>query len=270
MAGKAANPLSGICVLVTRPAHQGQTLCNDIETLGGRVLRLPVIEIDEPSDITPALNIIRRLDRFDIAVFISSNAVEKAHALITSHGGWPENLKIAAVGKHTAKTLRQLGKHVDILPQHQFNSEALLALEAMKNVRNKYIVIFRGEGGRELLAQTLTQRGAQVEYAQVYRRIRPAGDISDVQQAGQAGKIHIITITSNEGLQNLYEMVGKDGRHWLLDTPVVVISRRSAEFAQELGFQSVVTAGQAGDQGLVEAIKEWYAIHCSTIDTNRD
>lgn len=270
MAGKAINSLRGICVLVTRPAHQAQALCNDIESLGGRVLLLPVIEIGEPSDIAPALEIIERLDSFDIAIFVSSNAVEKAHALIVSHGGWPEHLEIAAVGKHTAETLRRIGRHVDILPQYQFNSEALLALEEMQNVRDKHIVIFRGEGGRELLAQTLVQRGAQVEYAEVYRRIKPAGEIGEAQKAGQAGKIHIITVTSNEGLQNLYEMIGKDGRHWLLNTPVVVIGQRGAELAQELGFKTSVTAAQAGDQGLVDAIKEWYAIHCSTIDTNRD
>jgi len=266
MADNAANALGGINVLVTRPEHQAQSLCNKIEALGGNVLRLPVIEISEPSDIAAALKLIKKLDNFDIAIFISSNAVEKAHTLISSHGSWPKNIKIAAIGKHTAETLQLAGKHVDILPQHQFNSEALLALDEMRHVRNKHIIIFRGEGGRELLAQSLRQRGAQVEYAQVYRRIKPASDIGEVQKAGMAGKIHIISVTSNEGLQNLYEMVGEGGHQWLLDTPVVVISQRTAELAQQLGFKESVIAKQPSDQGLVDTIKEWYAIRRLAID----
>jgi len=266
MADNAANALRGINVLVTRPEHQAQPLCNKIEALGGRVLRLPVIEIGEPADITAALNIINKLDSFDIAIFISSNAVIKAHALINARGSWPENIKIAAVGKHTAETLQQIGIHVDILPQHQFNSEALLALEEMRDVSNKHIIIFRGEGGRELLAQSLRQRGAKVEYAQVYRRIIPDTDISEVQQAGNTGKIDIISVTSNEGLQNLYEMVGTEGHEWLLNIPVVVISQRTAELAQQLGYKKPLIAKQASDQGLVDTIKEWYAIRHLTID----
>lgn len=266
MADSSSNMLGGINVLVTRPAFQAQSLCNKIEALGGRALRLPVIEIGEPDDITPALKIINHLHSVDIAIFISSNAVEKAHALICAHGNWPENIKIAAVGKHTAETLRHIGKRVDILPQHQFNSEAVLALKEMQEVKGKHIVVFRGEGGRELLAESLRQRGAHVEYAEVYRRIKPHTDIRAVQKAGKAGEIHIITVTSTEGLDNLYDMIGTDGHAWLLNTPVIVLSQRTADRAQELGFKTSIIASQASDEGLVASIKEWYAIHSATIE----
>jgi uroporphyrinogen-III synthase len=261
MGGNEATALGGLRILVTRPAHQAQALCNKIEALGGRVLRLPVLAIVDPADITPAVNIINQLDCVDIAIFISSNAVEKAHALITSRGAWPAHLKIAAVGKHTAETLQQLGIHVDLLPQHQFNSEALLALDELQHVAGKHIVIFRGTGGRELLAQNLRQRGAHVQYAEVYRRIKPDTGVSELQQAGAAGKIHIITVTSNDSLQNLYDMAGNEGRGWLLNTPLAVISRRTADLAQQLGFKVTLIAKQASDQGLVDTIKEWYAIN---------
>jgi len=252
--------LQNILVLVTRPAHQAQALCDKITALSGSILRLPVIEIADPHNIAPALELIERLDTFDIAVFISANAVERTHALITAHGIWPQNVKIAAVGKHTAATLQHLGMPVDIRPHQQFNSEALLAVNEMQHIKNKHIIIFRGEGGRELLAQTLAQRGAHVVYAEVYRRVKPAIEINTVQQAGMAGKIHIITVTSNESLQNLYDMLGEQNRRWLLDTPLLVIAQRTAELAQKLGFKTTITAKQASDQGLVDALKEWYAI----------
>lgn len=265
MPSNIATGLNGIRVLVTRPARQAQALCNAIETLGGEVLRLPVIEISDPSDIRPALKIINKLDRFAIAIFISANAVEMTHALITARGAWPATLKIAAVGKRTAAALQHLGKHVDLMPQHGSDSEALLSLAELQDVAGKDIVIFRGEGGRELLADTLRQRGAHVEYAEVYRRMKPDVDASAVQQAGEAGKIHIITITSNESLLNLCDMVGGRGRHWLHKTPLVVISQRTAELAREMGFKTVIIANHTSDEGLVDAIKEWYAIHHTTI-----
>jgi uroporphyrinogen-III synthase len=149
------------------------------------------------------------------------------------------------------------------MPQQQFNSEGLLEVEDLQQLNNKQIVIFRGEVGRELLAQSLRQRGAQVEYAEVYRRIRPECDTSEVQQAGLNGVINIAIVTSNEGLQNLYDMVGESGRRWLLHTPLAVVSQRNVELAQKLGFKSSVIAKQASDEGLVDAVKEWYAIHTS-------
>ena len=265
MPSNTATGLSGVRVLVTRPARQAQALCNAIAARGGEILRLPVIEIGDPSDIRPALKIIDKLDSFAIAIFISANAVEMAQALITAHGAWPATLKIAAVGKRTAAALQHLGKHVDLMPQHGSDSEALLSLAGLQDVAGKNIVIFRGEGGRELLADTLTQRGAHVEYAEVYRRMKPDVDVSAIQQAGEAGEIHIITVTSNESLHNLCAMTGDRGRHWLYKTPLVVISQRSAELARETGFKIVIIAKHASDEGLVDAIKEWYAIHHTTI-----
>jgi uroporphyrinogen-III synthase len=260
MSADALNPLRGIRVLVTRPSHQAQGLCDKITNLGGSTIRLPAIEIAAPRDIAPALELIEQLEKFDIAVFISSNAAERAHALVSEHGGWPHKLKIAAVGKHTAATLRDLGIHVDIRPQLQFNSEALLAAKEMQDVATKAIIIFRGEGGRELLAQTLRQRGARVVYAEVYRRVRPAAiDIDEVQRAGITGNIHIITVTSSEGLQNMFDILGRENRSWLLDVPLLVFSQRTAALGQKLGFKTTITTSQASDQGLVDALKEWYA-----------
>lgn len=246
--------LKDTTVLVTRPAHQSQHLRELIEAEGGRAVLLPVLEILDPQDSGAALDIIERLDEFDIAIFISANAVNKAMELGMKHRGRPAGLKVAAVGARTAEELQRHGRPADITPRQPFNSEALLALPEMRNASSKKIVIFRGEGGRELLGDTLRERGAHIEYAEVYRRGKPAGDFSEVMDAG----IDIIIVTSNESLRNLWEMAGDAGREWLLYLPLAVISRRTAALAGELGFVcQPLVASEASDAGLVAAIKEW-------------
>ncbi len=251
-------PLKGIGVLVTRPAHQAERFCALIEAEGGRALRFPVLEILDPLDQGPLLSLIDRLDEFDIAIFISANAVNKAMNLIRARRDLPAHLRLAAIGKGSARELEHFGHPAEIYPKRKFDSEALLEMEEMRQVAGKRIVIFRGEGGRELLADTLRERGAHVEYAEVYRRGRPHADVSELLRRWARGEIDVVTVTSNESLRNLFDMVGKLGQQWLRKTALVVVSERGAALARELGFeQPPIVAREAGDEVLVEAIRAW-------------
>ena len=169
----AKRPLAGKLVMVTRPAHQAEPLCQLLEQNGASVLRFPVIEITDASDQPALLDVLRRLEQFDMAIFISPNAVSRIMNLLHTHKmHLPEELTLATIGKGSARELKSFtGRAPDIVPASVFNSEALLEMEAMAPVSGKKIVIFRGEGGRELLAETLRERGANVEYADAYRRI---------------------------------------------------------------------------------------------------
>lgn len=247
--------LENIRVLVTRPEHQAQRLCELIETRGGQAILFPVLEITEPEDPAALAHIIERLDDFDIAIFISVNAVTQALNIILAQRPLPLHLRLATVGLRTAKELEQFGLCADICPSERFNSEALLELADMHEVAGKNIVIFRGEGGREFLADTLKQRGAGVEYAQVYRRAKPQTDCTMLLNALEQGKIDIITVTSNEGLCNLFEMAGVSGQDHLRRIPLAVISERTATLARELGFHHpACVSTAASDEALLEAI----------------
>jgi uroporphyrinogen-III synthase len=170
----------------------------------------------------------------------------------------PAHLKLATVGKGSARELERLGFRVDILPAGKFNSEALLEVPDLQEVAGKRIVIFRGEGGRELLAETLKERGALVEYAEVYRRAQPQSDVSELLRHWARGEIGAVIVTSNEGLRNLFDMVGKLGRQWLRNTQLVVVSERTAELARELGLKHpAIVAEQASDEALVQALRRW-------------
>ncbi len=248
-------------MLVTRPHNQAENLARLIEQEGGEAIRFPVIEIAEPKDTQALLTIIDRLDKFTLAIFISPNAVNRAMNLILARrGGLPPNLRIACVGRGSARELKHFGLDDVIVPTGRFDSEALLELPEMQQVAGDKIVIFRGEGGRELLGDSLKARGANIEYAECYRRMRPNADVTPLLRRWARGEVDIVSVTSVDGLHNLFDMLGKAGQQWLIRTPLVTVSERMTEVCRELGFKAEPQiAAQASDEAVVEAIKAWRA-----------
>jgi uroporphyrinogen-III synthase len=247
--------LQGQRVLVTRPVDQAERLCRLIEAAGGTAVRLPAIEILDPLDTSRLETVTATLSSYDLAVFVSVNAVRKGLDFITARGAWPVNVRIATVGARSAQALEPYGLAVDLVPQHQFNSEALLALDELQDMSDRRVLIFRGNGGREQLFETLTGRGATVEYAEVYRRACPVVDATSLLPHWQPGALDVITITSNETLRNLFDMAGAAGQPLLRQLPLVVVSRRQALLAERLGFsQAVRVADNASDEALVAAL----------------
>ncbi len=247
--------LDGCTIVVTRPAHQADNLCRLIEAEGGHALRFPVIDILPPADIAPLQARLQDLPDDQLAIFISANAVHYAYQAL---GGQPlpESLLRTAVGQATARALAAHGQPAHILPPAPYNSEALLALPELQSLQGKRVIIFRGGNGRALLADTLSERGAQVDYAEVYRRIVSTLDPERLYRAWDKGKLDMIIITSNEGLRNLFARVDAGYRERLLGTTLVVISDRSATLAQELGFiRPAIVARAASDAALLEAAK---------------
>ncbi len=257
--------LRGLGVVVTRPAHQARGLVEALERAGARPIAFPALEIVPPRDLAALDTVIDRLHEYDLAIFISPNAVEHAVGRIRARrGDLPAGLRVAAVGRGSARELKRLGVGVDIVPPARADSEALLALPELQEeaVRGRRVVIFRGEGGRELLAETLRARGARVDYGEAYRRARPQADVGVLLRHWARGEIDLVTVTSNEALTNLFEMVGQLGRRWLRDTPLVVTGERQAALARELGMRGEVrVAGGAGDEQLMAAIAAWARAH---------
>lgn len=249
----SAGPLAGRGIVITRPAHQAGSLAARVAAVGGRAILFPVVEIADPADLTPLNALVDRLHEFDLAVFISPNAVSKAMNLINLRRALPARLSFAAVGDASANALRARGVAHVIAPAENFDSEALLALPALREAAGKRVVIFRGEGGREMLRDTLIARGAHVEYAECYRRVRPQLDPALLLDAWAHDELHAVVVTSSGGLNNLVEMIGKAGKARLAGTPVFVPHVRIAETANMRGLTSVVTTA-AGDEGIVAGL----------------
>lgn len=226
---------------MTRPREQAAGLAALIEAAGGRSFLFPAIEIE-------ALHCPARLDEYDIAIFASRTAVQHAR---TSP---PE--AVFAIGRGTLGELDRRGIRA-VAPLEGADSEALLALPGLQAVAGKRIVIVRGEGGRELLGNSLTARGARVEYAECYRRVRPRSDPGPVLTGFSAGKIHAVTISSAEGLDNLLEMLGSPGAAMRDRLPWFVPHPRVAEHAGARGIAQPIVAGP-GDDEMLERLVAYF------------
>ncbi len=245
----ATGRLAGLGILVTRPAAQARALCDLIERAGGRAIPFPVMEIEPVADPGPARALLA--ETWDLMVFVSRNAVEQALSL--DAGALARASMVAAVGRATASALAHSGRPPDLVPRERFDSEGLLALPALAELSGRRVLILRGEGGRALLGETLAERGAEVRYAEVYRRVRPDLDPASLLRRWP-DEVDLITATSDEVLLNLQSILGDSGRALLHRTPLVVISERGAETARGLGFQRVRVAGRAADEAILEAL----------------
>ncbi len=253
-------PLAGRGIVVTRPREQAQALASLIETAGGTPFVFPAIEIQDLPESRMVLELIAKLEQFDLAVFISPSAVHKAMNLIHARRGaapWPPGLRVAAIGRGSRRELERHGISGVIAPAAHADSEALLALPQLSDMVGRRVVVFRGDGGRELLGDALKARGAQVEYAECYRRVRPRADSGPLLAAWARGAVHAVTVSSSEGLANLYDMLGKLGQQWLRTTPVFVPHPRVAEEAARLGVREAPLAGP-GDTEMLASLVAYF------------
>jgi uroporphyrinogen-III synthase len=248
-------PLAGKGVVVTRPAQQAQPLARLIEEAGGSPILFPAIDIRDVADIGPFERVVERLDEFDLAIFISPNAIERALRLIRARRELPPRLRIAAIGGGSVRALERHGVTGVIAPQGRYDSEALL--ERSEVAGAKRVVIFRGEGGREHLGEALRGRGATVEYAECYARVRPAADPAPLLRVWTGGDVHAVTATSSEGLRNFADMIGDGGSELLARTPVFVPHPRIAEAARGLGVRTVIVTGP-GDAGVLDGLQAFF------------
>jgi uroporphyrinogen-III synthase len=250
----ARGPLSGIGIVVTRPARQAAGLVSELAALGATPIVFPAIVILPPSDPAPLLRAHATLASYDAAIFVSGNAAEYG---APARGAWPAHVTAFATGPGTAAALHAAGLAGARIPHTTFDSDGLLALPELTSVRGKRIAIFRGEGGRERLGDALRSRGAVVDYVDCYRRARPAAGADGLAEALRGNRVQALTLTSSEGLDNLCALLDPGARSLLQRAPAFVPHARIAQHARELGFQAIVTG--SGDAGLVAGLLEWFA-----------
>ena len=290
-------PLAGLSIVVTRPREQATNLAQRISQVGGRAILFPLLEVSPVLDSQPLHALIARLHKFNLAIFISPNAVRYGmEAIITAskltspsqlssynfvpltnstvvgskaeegnvsilteqYNALPATLKIATVGQGSVRALRDYGIKNVIAPQDRFDSEALLAQPELNQIAGWRVVIFRGNGGRELLGDTLKARGAKVEYVTCYQRARPHQDATQLLTANPDA----ITVTSSEALGYLWDMLDNVAKKRLAAVPLFVPHARIAETAHKLGWGEVVLTDE-GDDGLISGLIAWAKTHAS-------
>ncbi len=247
--------LEGIGVVVTRPHAAAAALAAPLEAEGAVVWLLPALAIEDLAPDAALAERLARLDRFDMAIFVSANAADRGLAAARRLGAWPRGIQVAAIGEATAEALRNSGLDAVISPADRHDSEALLALAPLRAVKGQNIVVFRGEGGREHLKETLEARGAHVEYAQCYRRVRPDSDTAAVNAALARGEVHAVSVLSAETLENFIAMIGPSAAQSLHDAALVVPHAAVGAHRDARRFRRVALAGH-GASGLIEALAQ--------------
>ncbi len=245
-------PLSGCTLWLTRPAAQVQKLQQQLEQLGARVLCLPML-LTEPVPLAGASKLrILDLDRYDLVVYVSSNAATLG--LDAIFGYWPQypsHLLNFAVGPGTAAVLENAGLNVRY-PAERMSSEAMLALSELQEINGKKALIVRGVGGREILAESLQARGATVDYAELYQRKRPDYDSHLLQQQFEQAAPQAVVISSAESLDNLRHFCATDALWQAL--PLFVSSERLAEHAHKLGNSRAIVMAGASDTAIISGL----------------
>ncbi|MFY9327246.1 MAG: uroporphyrinogen-III synthase [Georgfuchsia sp.] len=253
-------PLAGKHIVVTRPTGQVAHLAEALQNLGAHPILFPVLVIRDLDDVKPLRDISLRLDEFDFAVFVSPNAVDKSLEHVLRHRSWPMQVRVATVGESSERALARHGITNVLTPRSRFDSEALLELPELQDVAGRRIVIFRGDGGRELLGDVLRERGAEVLHVASYQRGKPDRDGAVLLKHWEDRTLDAITVTSSEGLRNLHDMVGKLGQAWLRKTPLFVPHARISAQAAKLG-HNLVQQTNPGDDGLVAGLIEYFSYH---------
>jgi uroporphyrinogen-III synthase len=240
-------------VLVTRPAGQAAALGDGLRAAGFAPLYLPTLAI-EAADAAVAVAALRAALPCAVAIFISANAVQHALPVIAAAGGLPAGCRVAAVGPASARALRAAGFADVLMPEARFDSEGLLALSELHQVAGRRVVIFRGEGGRTLLADTLAARGADLRAVICYRRVA-AGDPAQLKAWLETNAIAALTATSRASLDGLLTLAGPAATQ-LKALPLAVLSAALADHARQAGFEGpILPAGEASDAGLVTAVR---------------
>jgi uroporphyrinogen-III synthase len=246
--------LRGVGVLVTRPEHQAAPLCRLLEAQGADVERLPALEI-RPLDAARAQVGVGSIDTFDLALFVSANAVKFGARLLAAR-----HPMLAAVGRATARALTDAGYPVAIVPAGA-DSESLLARPELQNLSGRRVLLIKGEDGRELLARELKARGAQVHAVDVYRRERVSPDAGRLAQLGRwfrDGEIRVVTATSIEIAASLLAPATAPLRADFEKATWLVASERIGRGVREYGLSAgLLQAASAQDHDLVAALLNW-------------
>jgi len=254
-------------ILVTRPVGQADFLLHSLSNLGANPVHLPLLAIESLSalndaeKIRQARTLVQELDNFSKIIFISTNAVHYGTELIENF--WPQlppGIEWYGIGSATQLALQQC----DITPHdihgelannpianNTMTSESLLNLPAFANLQQQRILIVQGDGGRELLARVMRQRGAKVDNLVCYRRRVPA-DLINKWQTVSNMSLDVVLISSGEGLQNWLKLPDIDR---FSNRLMIAPSERVAEQARAAGFSLVITAENASDRAMLKALQ---------------
>jgi uroporphyrinogen-III synthase len=243
-------PSSNTHVLITRPEKTGRVLAQQLKSIGISAWCHPLFDYQPLTDESTTRTLIEKYPQ-GILIFVSVAAVEFAHRTVNL-SYWQQKT-IIAVGNATKAALARSG--INAVSPELHTSEGLLTLNALheRNINHHDIIIVRGDGGREHLAQQLCLRGANVHYLESYKKVWLPMTQSPVEE-WKNKQINCIVVTSNSLLETIIHLINNSDRDWKNTCSWIVASERIAERAKQLGLLNIVNANGANDQAIMSAI----------------
>jgi uroporphyrinogen-III synthase len=243
-------------IVITRPSHQTSEIKSLVNEHQGHPIEFPLLEIQSKSQNETFQHTVLKLEDYDWAIFISSNAVQFGMpAVKNAFHTLPESIKFAAIGPSTQKALKLFDVQDVLIPEENFDSEGLLATSEMNDIQNKKIVIFRGEGGRETLAETLRARGAEVTYAECYARTFPQTNIALLKAFSEKIHISAILITSSEACKEFVRLSRQKNMDFLKDILFIVNHPRMVNVLERESFMTF-SSDEPSDQSMMKKLLE--------------
>ncbi len=237
-------------ILITRPAQQAGPTIDAVSHQGWQAIQFPTIIISPVKNLV-ASDVLQAINVADWIIFISQNAVLSFLELFNADS--IRNKKLAVVGQATARLLHNHGLDITAQPEEDFSSEGLLALEEFSKISGQQVVIVRGMGGREALADTLRERGASVTYVETYERCLADSDPRQLLPLWP-DQINVIIATSNQLLDNLVTLCKNTLGNELFQKPLVVISERMRSHAHNIGFEKIWLAERSSNDEIIKTI----------------
>lgn len=233
--------LKGLRVLNTRPRKQANILTKSITDLGGRVIELPTLEIQP----TPQnwIHQLPDLNQISHAIFISANAAYYCFSQLDRL--WPQTIKVIAIGHGSAKAISEFNIPIHSIPAKP-DSEHLLRLPTLQQLKDQTVLLFKGEEGRELIQEGLLQQGAEVISLAVYKRVIPLIRHEFINSIWREDLVDIILLTSEQSISNLFTMFNEEAHDWLQLKPCLVISERLAKSAAQQGMKKILISHPDG------------------------
>lgn len=253
--------MTGWRLLLTRPAAECEALAATLAEAGVFSRSLPLLETEALAETPAQRATILDLDRYNAVIVVSKPAARLALGLIERHRAQPATgPRWFSVGAATAQILdHYLQPHglQASCPSAGDDSEALLALpqldEALR-VPSPRVLIMRGEGGRELIAETLRQRGVTVDYLELYRRVRPQYPAGTLTRLIEQEHLNALLVSSAQGLDNLCQLAAGAWAE-LARLPLLVPSPRVAELARAAGARQVIDCRGASAAAVLTALR---------------
>lgn len=243
-------------ILITRPEPMAQALADLLNASGHDCYVWPSLTIHPPSDLAAIDHSINAMQSEDIGIFVSPNAVKYLFRHLTdAQQVRVQSLEVYAIGPGTAEALSSHGVKKVRYPVEHPNSETLLAMPGLATVNGKQACIFRGESGRELIAEVLQQRGAHINYVCCYQSLPSTASIPALLEAWHE-PFDLIIATSLAGLQALWERLPAKQRSQSQHSLVTSMSEKMLLWLQNKGFNAILPLSSANNQSIADWVNQ--------------